>query len=205
MRANDIDLAYAEDGRTLQTARLVENAIGPAAGREGEARTADRRQGDRHHDGARRRDGDQPHRERERPGGSAAGRRHAGAADPVGVAHGDGRARGRHPGGDLPRQRRVSREPRRARQARGDRSHREVRSHGHQDQAGVRRPRARRLPQQRASSPTARRPRPRRRRAVYAIARGSARSEPRRRATPAAVRTSPTAASASTRATSRWA
>lgn len=35
MRAKDIDLAYAEDGRTLQSARLVENAIVQLAGEKG--------------------------------------------------------------------------------------------------------------------------------------------------------------------------
>ena len=40
MRARDIDLAYAEDGRTLQSARLVENAVGAAARREGQSRDA---------------------------------------------------------------------------------------------------------------------------------------------------------------------
>ena len=35
MRAKDIDLAYAEDGRTLQTARLVENAMVQLQGEKG--------------------------------------------------------------------------------------------------------------------------------------------------------------------------
>ena len=37
MRANDIDLAYAEDGRTLQSARLVENASVQLPGEKGKA------------------------------------------------------------------------------------------------------------------------------------------------------------------------
>ena len=53
MSARDIDLAYAEDGRTLQRARLIENAAvqlpAPAPG----GRQTDRRRDDRH--GARRR------------------------------------------------------------------------------------------------------------------------------------------------------
>ena len=35
MRAKDIDLAYAEDGRTLQSARLVENAVVQLPGAKG--------------------------------------------------------------------------------------------------------------------------------------------------------------------------
>ena len=37
MRANDIDIGFAEDGRTLQTARLVENASVQLAGDKGKA------------------------------------------------------------------------------------------------------------------------------------------------------------------------
>ena len=120
MRANDIDLAYAEDGRTLQSARLVENASVQLPGEKGKSRdAASPARRHRHRAGARRRDGDQSDRERERPGRSAGGRRHAGTADPIRVAARDRRARRRHPGGDLLRRRRVSRKPRRARQGDG--------------------------------------------------------------------------------------
>lgn len=37
MRAKDIDLAYAEDGRTLQSARLIENAVVQLPGEKGKA------------------------------------------------------------------------------------------------------------------------------------------------------------------------
>ena len=48
MRARDIDLAYADDGRTLQSAQLVENAVVQLPGDAGKAGRRDRRQDDRH-------------------------------------------------------------------------------------------------------------------------------------------------------------
>ena len=128
----DIDLAYAEDGRTLQSAKLVENAVRAAAGREREAGPPDRRQGDRHRDGARRRDGDQSRSANENVQVDLPRRRRdAGAADPLGVAH--GHRRGRRPASRRRRSRATSSSAR-ARAASGklpaiDRT-REVGAHG---------------------------------------------------------------------------
>ena len=197
MRAQDIDLAYAEDGRTLQSAKLIENASVQLPGETGQAGTPDRRQDDRHRDGARRRDGDQSCRRTRTSQVDLPGRRRdPGAAHPVGVAAWP-------PARPAPASRRRPstgnvdfKETRAAqRQAGRDRSARaRSRAHGRADQARLRRSRAAPTfhgnvhftdgPQTTADAPTA----------VYADRQGSVSICSPGRATRAACRTSRTAA-----------
>ena len=163
MRAKDIDLAYAEDGRTLQNAQLVENASVQLPGENGKP---GRRIAGKAIDIAMAPDGatvtnlvanenvqvDLP------PDGETPARRirSASLSPPA-----------RRAPASRPRPSRATSISRRARAASGklavDRPHREVRSHGHPDQARLRRSRKRRLPRQRALHRRHRRRRPRRR------------------------------------------
>ena len=151
MSARDIDLTYAEDGRTLQQRSWSRTRVVQLPG-EGQARPAHRRQDHRHRDGARRRDGDQPQRDRERAGRSAGRRRHAGEADPrrrrsrATGAPGAGSQNATFAGNvDYRESRGRARQARRRSIAR-PRPTRSIVA----DQAGLRRSRAGRLPRQRA-------------------------------------------------------
>ena len=109
MTARDIDLIYGTDGRTLQNANLVEQAVVDLGRRRGGQEN--RGEDDQHRHGARRDDRHTSHRERDRPGGHPARERRAGKTDPLVGAGGQRRARFGAAERNIHRQGRVPRDP----------------------------------------------------------------------------------------------
>ena len=81
-----MDLTYAEDGRTLKSAKLMDNASVDLPGQARRRRKARGRAHDRHRHGIRRQHGDGAERRGIRAGRSPGGWRFAGTTDPIGVA-----------------------------------------------------------------------------------------------------------------------